>query len=112
MTIDQQTILDRKAEGYELLNLSVDGTKVLVFYKQNWIDQPQNEFRTNHAEYYSHYVSETGYRSHFFYPDELDNYQDAKDYLTQFAKQLHKELLVRKPATIKVAVNTNQQGLF
>src|SRR3990167_11240797 len=104
--LDQETIDEKKAEGCQLIRLIVDDNPVLVFLNMDWLKSKL--MPTSHAEFYSDYVSETGYLSHFFHftPDVKDSQEvnDAwiYDYLVAIAEHQHKELAVKKPITEQV----------
>lgn len=103
----------RLADGYEYKKLSVAGQEIEIFYK------PAHDGRGdvfNHAEFYSGYVSETGYYSHFFHKDQLLDYGSLDEYLTELTAYLHEELMKANKSKARrgeaVKVDDRQTSIF
>ena len=61
------------ADGYQYFEIKVKEGIVPLFFKETWLSGI-----TGHIEFYSNLVSESGFRSHFFYPDELKKFYGNK----------------------------------
>jgi hypothetical protein len=75
------------------LEIKVYGQDVQVSYRYYWLDkmpEPGNEPLISHMEFRSEspIISETGYRSHFFHTDVLEDtaYQDIAELVTDFGE--------------------------
>ena len=75
------------------LEIKVYGQDVQVSHRNSWLDkkpEPGNEPLISHMEFRSEspIISETGYRSHFFHTDVLEDtaYQDITELVTEFGE--------------------------
>jgi hypothetical protein len=80
------------------LEIKVYGQDVQVAYRYCWLDKrpdSENEPLVSHMEFRSEspIISETGYRSHFFHTDVLDDtaYRDIEELVTEFGEHFARE---------------------
>ena len=98
--MDKQLINEKIKDNYKLIQISLGSEIVPVFFNEN----PFKSAGVCHAEFYSYLVSETGYFSHFFFPQELSDYDNSVErYLTELTKHLNSEVL-------KVMKKSKKQG--
>ncbi|WP_158993940.1 hypothetical protein [Mucilaginibacter sp. L196] len=87
------------------LEIKVYGQDVQVAYRYYWLDKhpdPEHEPLVSHMEFRSEspIISETGYRSHFFHTEVLEDtaYRDIAELVTEFGEHFARENGYEPPA--------------